>query len=1384
MKFDLQLRDCLRRSEPQSCRTVTLQFVTTFGCIESESYSALSATPNDVSPYAVYLLQRLRAGTLSAADSAAVKAALLTRVPALMDVLAYAQVDVLACVRTPLHALAFSVAAVDGDYEEEEVVVAGAHTHTVVAVDASARLAHAQPAPAAAAQRFEHGSAAVRVKLVVEAVQAVVRGQFGADVVELVTTPVLAAQTALILPFVLRAVPDLVAIEQLAPALLSVPPAAHLVVVAGLLYDVVCNTPNERSLEIVVDACVARLGADAQRRAASAASQLRHARGGAGPSATDVVLAQFLLRLCCLSARSAQTVVARLAAAVADEAVDVRRCHVPAYVALRAKSELLQTLIVASDSWLRPFVRQYHDVLDMGTSWRLSAQNGDVAIGGALSSSAALRLGGASRRSARSQGGSVLLLGESVPDWPRFALQEGEAEPAAALDPLATKNALLSTRQLLLARLHDAQGGSLAQLASLVRAFALLYGALGARAVADEAGKLVDVVVERLSRADAKGAAADELKQVAVCFVLVCEGLTRLCSREQLVRCARASLYSDTSSFSLLVTAHLAASSESGIASVVRSKLDAPTLVFNAESFKVISALLVAVLDEQQALQQCLSLPARSTNDADLACVYYFLTSGSFERHADDASVDLAGWMWRLLESADEHVAAHDAMHPLLPAVIDEFVLYSIGRRNALRSGPFAATRVRQVLSEWRAGSVPTARCCLVVYYVLRFNDESRVAHESRVQKRLTTSSTYAHYDDATLSLLPLRAIFRAATHGALGMCRFVRELLAAIHPPVVGLAARLVVQSMSLASQLDGSDGDFFLTAAAPPDAATALDGQLSLEAIVALASATVDLRARALSSCLATVRRCVVQLHKRRGLAAVLSLSTERSTALSAALRVLVDSIWPAAYNALPSRAAAELVAAAAAPSRGFDRSLAGIAWDSDDALRSDVFGGTAMSADGAEDDDAEEVQFDADLCKDMCVADPLAVVCGADRAMLACEPLFGLLVVAFELFLVTSRKHYADSLSMFALVASNTPQVAPVVNGEAAPTPAVPQTTADHYNRLRDALISTQESACVGVLAELATSRWLKRLFGAVDAPLDAALLDGMSHTVCALLHRLYCTHPPLLSMSLLHLADPELVAGDVADAVLDRGDPAAADDACAAVERRESELDEMLSVLCQRVPSLHASVSTIHSVFAREKSPASKLVLCVRLLAHLALLPLYRVPQTLEVCTAVLNRMMHGRGQSDVQFLKQAVLCLPALCVAFPTLIADALAILVDLCPLQLRAKSVAIAQARRSQPAEAAAMPSLLPSAAEVLLFGDAAASQSASRKRARVGDGSAALLDAEARARHLLAHAPRLPLRRAVQCNSVSERMQALLAHRCVVAFEAIVAQTPSESQR
>lgn len=1341
-----------------------MNFCPLFGHIEAEALSAVAS--HDATPYTAYLLQRMRAGSLLADDAAAVRAA-LARAPAAWA--AYAGVDVEACVRTPLDRMQLDDDPVVNNNQQQRL---------------------------GAAQRFEHGGANIRVKLCVDAAQAVLRGQLESELVELFTTPILAAEASRILPLLVRVVPDLVSLERLAPALLALPSAAHLVVAAGLLFVLVCNTPNERSLEVVVDACLARFAGDAARRAQLLQQQqqllLRSASsrssgvGSAGPSASDVVLAQLLLRLCCLSPRSAQTVTALLAAAVASERVDVRRCHVPAFVVLRVKSELLGSLVVPADAWLRTFVRQFHDNGEMGATWRLAAQGGSVAP--------------RRRRltSALAHSSAALLQGDVVPDWPLFAALEGETEACTdALDPTTVKNALHSTRQLLLTRLRDAGTAPAPQLAALVRAFALLYGVLGARPVADEVGKLVDALVERLSRPEAASAVFDDLKQLALCFVFVCEGVTRLSAREQLVRLVRAALFNDSSPVSLLITAHLAASSETGVASVVRGKLDAPLLVFNAESFKTISSLVGAVADEQRALQQCLALPARGTSDAELACVYHFLTSGSFERHAGESVAPLGAWMWRLLASVDEHVAAYDAMHPLLPAVVDEFVLFAIARRDSLRSGAFAAPHVRQALSEWRAGSVPSARCCLLVYYVLRFNDESRMAHEARIQKRLDAATAYARFDESLLALLPLRAIFRAATHGAAGLSRFMRDLLAAIHPPIVGLAARLVAQSLSLASQLDGSAATPPLvvastSAAAPPPS---LGAPLSLAAVAALADAPVDVRVRALAPCLATLRRHIVRLHKRRGLTAVLALGSgevsalkhsrvslaSEDAALALALHTLVESIWPVAHDALPSRASAELVAALAAPTRGVDRTLAGIAWGDAAALQRDAHGG-AVSIDDADDDDDgddEEVQFDADLCKDVCVSDPLAAICGADRAMLACEPLFGLLIVAFELFLVASRKHYADSLSMFALVANSgavtAPATVPHVEGAAA---ALPQTTAEHYNRLRDALISTQESTCVGVLAELATSRWLKRLFAGAGAPLDAAQLGGMSQTVCALLHRLYCTHPPLLSMSLLHLADPELVAGDVCDAELDNGDPSAADDACAAtagVEQRESELDEMLSVLCERVPSLHAAVSTIHSVVTREKSSASKLVLCARLLAHLALLPLYRVPQTLDVCSAVLNRMMHGRGQADVQFLKQAVLCLPALCVAFPTLVNDALAVLVDLCPLQLRAKHAAVLQARRTR-AEPSATRSLLPSAADVLLYGDALP-----RKRARAGDAedesTQALLDAEARARELLARAPRLAARDVVQCTTASERMQALLTHRCVVVFDAIVQQ-------
>lgn len=1102
------------------------------------------------------------------------------------------------------------------------------------------------------------------------------------------------------------------------------------------------------------------------------------------PTAVDLVLMQLLLRLCCLSPTSAHSVVSQLAAAVTAAAsmrqkrVDARQSHALALVVMRVKSELLESLIDTSDSWLRSFVRQYQDVADIAAAWR---------SGVAPSGSATLSTLGARRRAlSASQEVQPLLAAEPVPEWPRFALQERETTPNGALEP-ASVHALVSVRQLLLSRLQGAAAASVAQLAAIVRAYCLLYGALGARATSDEVSSLIGALNERLARPDASTPALDDVKQLTLCFVLVCEGLTRLSGREQLVQCLRAALYNDTSSLSLLVTANLAAHSESGVADVVRGKLDAPSLSFDGESFKAIGSLLLAtVLDERRALSQCLALPPRCSDDPEsaLTCVYHFLKSGSFARVADGgaAQFDPSEWVWRLLLSADD-VAPGDSMHPLLPAVVDEIVLYAVAARS---TGAFSAARVRAALQAWQGGSVPSARCCLIVYFVLRFNDESRMAHESRVQKRLTTASTYARFDDATLALLPVRAIFRAATEGVANLSRFVRELIVAIHAPIVGLSARLVAQSVSLASQLDGSTTALAALVVAPraPTMATD-DGELTLNAIGALVDAPVDVRVRALPACLAALRRAIVQLHKRRGLVAILGLKCETQShavkrsrqsgadlaALNGAISAFVDAVWPVAYDALPSRASAMLTAAFAAPTRGVDRTLGGVALDNADAVQRDVCGGVDID----DDDDDETVQYDADLCDSMCVSDPLAVFCGADRAMLACEPLFNLLVGAFELYLVTSRKHYADSLSMHALVASSLPvaaAAAAINNGDGAPNPpSSHQTTAEHYNRLRDALIGTQESACVGVLAELATGRWLKALFVAANVALDAAPVEGMSRTVCSLLHRLYCTHPPLLSMSLLHLADPELVSESVD-----------CDDS--GVLQRERNLDETLSVLCERVPSMHAAISVIHGVVQRDRAPAHKLVLCVRLLAHVALLPLYRVPHTLEVCNAVLHRIMHGRGESDVQFFKHAVLCLPALCVAFPTLAVDTLTILADLCPTALRAKMVRVVQAQRahSDDADDAAasqsMQSLLPSAADALL-GDAI---HMSRKRVRSANATTA--QAEQRARELLADAPRLPAQDAARAHSASEQLRALLTHRCEVAFDTIAPLVVEQQQQ
>jgi hypothetical protein len=1394
-----------------------LSFANAFRLIEADNFAGLNAKEDDVAPYAVYLLQRLRAATVNRADMPHLKSLLLQRVPLLGDILAYAD-----AIRVAMETSS-TAKSIDADTHDEEVVVGGGVSSNGEQEDvkpivtkinnnsnnnknnnnnnvsngffspaeAAARLTSAAMGSrsASAAMRFENGAADVRVALVKDAVGAVLRAEWDSPLVELLTTPILAPHVALILPLLLRAAPDVGTIEQLAPALLSLPSAAQVAVAAGLLYTVVCNTPNERSLSAVVAACVARLAQQYQQQQQQHMQDMqqstRATRGAPAtlpPTAVELVLMQLLLRLCCLSPTSAHSVVSQLSAAVTATAstsnrqkrADARQSHALALVVMRVKSELLESLIDTSDSWLRSFVRQYQDVGDIAAAWR----------SGVASSGSSLSTFGSRRRplSSSQEMQPAFAAAEPVPEWPRFALQERETTPNSALEP-ASVHALLSVRQLLLSRLQGAATASVAQLAAFVRAYCLLYGVLGARATSDEVSSLIGALNERLARPDASTPALDDVKQLTLCFVLVCEGLTRQSGREQLVQCLRAALYNDTSSLSLLVTANLAAHSESGVADVVRGKLDAPSLSFDGESFKAIGSLLLAtVLDERRALAQCLALPPRCSDDPEsaLTCVYHFLKSGSFARLTADngaAQFDPSEWVWRLLLSADD-VAPGDSMHPLLPAVVDEIVLFAVAARS---TGAFSVQRVRAALQAWQGGSVPSARCCLVVYFVLRFNDESRMAHESRVQKRQATASTYARFDDAMLALLPVRAIFRAATQGVAGLSRFLRELIVAIHAPIVGLSARLVAQSVSLASQLDGSTALAPLVVASPAAHATMAidDGELTLNAIGALVDAPVDVRVRALAPCLAALRRAIVQLHKRRGLVAILSLKCETQShavkrsrqsgadlaALNGAINAFVDAVWPVAHDALPSRASAMLTAAFAAPTRGVDRTLGGVALDNVDAVRRDVSGGVLDNNDNDNDDDDDEtVQYDADLCDSMCVSDPLAVFCGADRAMLACEPLFNLLVGAVELYLVTSRKHYADSLSMHALVASSMPVAAAAAvanNGDGAPpNPPSHQTTAEHYNRLRDALIGTQESACVGVLAELATGRWIKALFATAGVPLDAAPVDGMSRTVCSLLHRLYCTHPPLLSMSLLHLADPELVSESV-------------DDDDIGVLQRERNLDDTLSVLCERVPSMHAAIGVIHGVVQREKSPAHKLVLCVRLLAHVALLPLYRVPHTLDVCNAVLNRVMHGRGESDVQFFKHAVLCLPALCVAFPTLALDTLNILADLCPTVLRAKMVRVVQAQRARAADddnaaAQSMQSLLPSAADALL-GDAI---HMSRKRVRTVNATTA--QAEQRARELLADAPRLPPRDAARAHSASERLRALLAHRCEVAFDAI----------
>jgi hypothetical protein len=577
----------------------------------------------------------------------------------------------------------------------------------------------------------------------------------------------------------------------------------------------------------VVAACVARLAQQYQQQQQQhmlMSEQQQSARATRGASATlpptavELVLMQLLLRLCCLSPTSAHSVVSQLSAAVTATAstsnrqkrVDARQSHALALVVMRVKSELLESLIDTSDSWLRSFVRQYQDV---------ARHCGGVALWRGVERQLAVDVWRAPTRAVVVAGDAAgVLAAEPVPEWPRFALQERETTPNSALEP-ASVHALVSVRQLLLSRLQGAAAASVAQLAAFVRAYCLLYGVLGARATSDEVSSLIGALNERLARPDASTPALDDVKQLTLCFVLVCEGLTRLSGREQLVQCLRAALYNDTSSLSLLVTANLAAHSESGVADVVRGKLDAPSLSFDGESFKAIGSLLLAtVLDERRALAQCLALPPRCSDDPEsaLTCVYHFLKSGSFARltptTAPRNSIRASGCgaccsaptTWRPATACIRccrRWSTKSCCSPLLRA--------ARARSRCSACVPHCR-RGRAARCRRRAAVSSSILCCVSTTSRAW---RTRVACRSDWRRRRPMRASTTPCSRCCLC----EPFFAPPRKASPDLSRFVRELIVAIHAPIVGLSARLVAQSVSLASQLDGSTALAPLVVASP---------------------------------------------------------------------------------------------------------------------------------------------------------------------------------------------------------------------------------------------------------------------------------------------------------------------------------------------------------------------------------------------------------------------------------------------------------------------------------------------------------------------------------------------------------------------------------------
>merc|ERR1712000_699685 len=94
-------------------------------------------------------------------------------------------------------------------------------------------------------------------------------------------------------------------------------------------------------------------------------------------------------------------------------------------------------------------------------------------------------------------------------------------------------------------------------------------------------------------------------------------------------------------------------------------------------------------------------------------------------------------------------------------------------------------------------------------------------------------------------------------------------------------------------------------------------------------------------------------------------------------------------------------------------------------------------------------------------------------------------------------------------------------------------------------------------------------------------------------------------------------------------------------------------------------------------------------------------------TMDVCGALLNRMMYGRGEHDTNLLSKTVLCLPAICVAFPSLMDNAITLLSDLLPskdaAQLLSKKRRFRNGNNDDSKNAKRRVTLLPSATDVFL---------------------------------------------------------------------------------